>query len=94
MDDLRNIAIPTDPEEALAAVVALRRLADRIERATPRQALHAAALAFRHPATGQELEFRAEWPADLMPALRLAAGSEVVAPQEALTYLQFYERDA
>jgi len=70
-----------------------RALADRIERATPRQALHAAGLAFRHPSSGEELQCRAEWPADLMPALRLAAGSEVVAPQEALTYLQFYERD-
>ncbi len=73
---------------------AARALADRIERATPRQALHAAGLAFRHPASGEELQFRAEWPADLMPALQLAAGSEVVAPHEALTYLQFYERDA
>jgi 23S rRNA pseudouridine1911/1915/1917 synthase len=70
-----------------------RALADRIERATPRQALHAAGLAFRHPTSGEELQFRAEWPADLMPALKLAAGSEIVAPQEALTYLQFYERD-
>ncbi len=39
MNDLRNIAIPTDPEEALAAVVALRRLADRIERGAVRSAL-------------------------------------------------------
>jgi hypothetical protein len=39
MDDLRNIAIPTDPEEALAAVVALRRLADWIERGAVRSAL-------------------------------------------------------
>ncbi|WP_336814351.1 hypothetical protein [Bosea sp. MMO-172] len=39
MGDLRNIAIPTDPEEALAAVVALRRLADRIERGAVRSAL-------------------------------------------------------
>ncbi|KRE04677.1 hypothetical protein ASE61_07060 [Bosea sp. Root670] len=39
MDDLRNIAIPTDPDEALAAVVALRRLADRIERGAVRSAL-------------------------------------------------------
>jgi 23S rRNA pseudouridine1911/1915/1917 synthase len=70
-----------------------RALADRIERATPRQALHAAALAFRHPSTGEPLEFRAEWPADLRPALLLAGGSEVVAPQEALAYLRFYERD-
>jgi uncharacterized protein YidB (DUF937 family) len=32
MVDLHNITVPTDPAEALAAVVALRRLADRIER--------------------------------------------------------------
>lgn len=31
MVDLRSIHIPADPEEALAAVVALRVLADRIE---------------------------------------------------------------
>ncbi|WP_211200367.1 hypothetical protein [Bosea sp. Root670] len=36
---MRNIAIPTDPDEALAAVVALRRLADRIERGAVRSAL-------------------------------------------------------
>ena len=30
----------------------LRREAEALERATPRQALHAAVLAFRHPATG------------------------------------------
>lgn len=39
MEELRNIIIPTDPEEALAAVVALRRLADRIERGAVRSAL-------------------------------------------------------
>ncbi|ODT07709.1 MAG: hypothetical protein ABS58_06020 [Mesorhizobium sp. SCN 65-20] len=39
MDDLRKITIPTDPDEALAAVVALRRLADRIEREAVRSAL-------------------------------------------------------
>ena len=39
MDDLRNIAIPAEPDDALAAVVALRRLADRIERAGVRAAL-------------------------------------------------------
>lgn len=31
MIELRNISIPEDPEEALAAVVALRRLADTME---------------------------------------------------------------
>jgi 23S rRNA pseudouridine1911/1915/1917 synthase len=34
-----------------------------------RQALHAFRLAFRHPATGAELEFRADLPADLRQAL-------------------------
>ncbi len=60
---LRRRGQPADPGRPPG------RLADRIERATPRQALHAAGLAFRHPATGEALEFRAEWPADLMPAL-------------------------
>ena len=32
MVDLHDITVPTDPAEALAAVVALRRLADRLER--------------------------------------------------------------
>ncbi|MFO1104769.1 MAG: hypothetical protein U1E34_01610 [Amaricoccus sp.] len=39
MADLRDLPIPTDPDEALAAVVALRRLADRIERDAVRSAL-------------------------------------------------------
>lgn len=39
MTDLRDIAVPTDPDEALAAVVALRRLADTIEREAVRSAL-------------------------------------------------------
>lgn len=39
MTDLRDISLPTDPDEALAAVVALRRLADRVERETVRSAL-------------------------------------------------------
>jgi len=34
MDDLRSIPSPEDPAEALAAVVSLRRLADRLELAT------------------------------------------------------------
>ncbi len=33
-------------------------------RRVPRQMLHAAALAFRHPATGADLQIRAPWPAD------------------------------
>ena len=70
-----------------------RRLATLVERATPRQALHAAALAFRHPVSGAPLEFRAEWPADLQDALIVAAGEELVAPPEPLSYLRFFNRD-
>jgi 23S rRNA pseudouridine1911/1915/1917 synthase len=73
---------------------AARALAERIERATPRQALHAASLAFRHPESGEALEFQADWPADLMPALRLAADSELVAQDAPLRYLRFFNRDA
>src|SRR6476469_2237040 len=46
-----------------------RRSAEALERVTPRQALHAAALACRHPVSGAPLEFSAEWPRDLWPAL-------------------------
>ena len=70
-----------------------RREAEALERATPRQALHAAGLAFRHPVTGAQLEFRAEWPADLRPGLAMAAGSEVVAHPDPLGYLLFFNRD-
>ena len=38
MTDLSDISLPTDPDQALAAVVALRRLADRIERQAVRSA--------------------------------------------------------
>ena len=34
MEDLRSIPSPEDPADALAAVVALRRLADRLELAS------------------------------------------------------------
>jgi 23S rRNA pseudouridine1911/1915/1917 synthase len=72
---------------------AARRDAEALERATPRQALHAAGLAFRHPATGEPLEFQAEWPADLGGALLAAGGREVVAHPEPLSYLLFHNRD-
>jgi 23S rRNA pseudouridine1911/1915/1917 synthase len=70
-----------------------RRAADRIERATPRQALHAAALAFRHPVSGAPLEFASEWPLDLHPALIAAGGQELVARPDPLGYLRFFNRD-
>ncbi len=72
---------------------AARRDAEALERATPRQALHAAGLAFRHPATGEPMEFRAEWPLDLREALVTAGGSEIVAHPNPLSYLLFYNRD-
>jgi 23S rRNA pseudouridine1911/1915/1917 synthase len=70
-----------------------RRAAEALELATPRQALHAAGLAFRHPATGEEMEFRSEWPVDLRESLLIAGGSEVVAHPDPLSYLLFYNRD-
>jgi 23S rRNA pseudouridine1911/1915/1917 synthase len=70
-----------------------RRAAETLERATPRQALHAAALAFRHPATGEPLDFHSEWPSDLRPALLALGGEELVARPEPLGYLLFFNRD-
>jgi 23S rRNA pseudouridine1911/1915/1917 synthase len=72
---------------------AQRRSAEQLERATPRQALHAAALAFRHPVSGAPLEFTSEWPQDLWPALVAAGGEELVARSEPLSYLLFFNRD-
>ncbi len=70
-----------------------RPLADQLELATPRQALHAALLAFRHPVTGERLAFESEWPADLRSALAVAGGKEIVAQSEVLRYLLFFNRD-
>jgi 23S rRNA pseudouridine1911/1915/1917 synthase len=70
-----------------------RRAAEALERATPRQALHAAALAFRHPATGEPLEFHSDWPADLRPALVALGGEDLVARPDPLSYLRFFNRD-
>jgi 23S rRNA pseudouridine1911/1915/1917 synthase len=70
-----------------------RRAAEALEQATPRQALHAAALAFRHPATGEPLEFRSDWPADLRPALFALGGEDLVARPDPLGYLLFFNRD-
>jgi 23S rRNA pseudouridine1911/1915/1917 synthase len=70
-----------------------RRSAELLARATPRQALHAAALAFRHPVSGAPLEFHSEWPDDLRPALIAVGGEEMVAQPEPLSYLRFFNRD-
>lgn len=72
---------------------AQRRTAEQLEQATPRQALHAAALAFRHPVSGAPLEFTSEWPLDLRPALVVVGGEELVARSEPLSYLLFFNRD-
>ena len=57
---------------------AARREAEALERVTPRQALHAAGLAFRHPATGDPMEFRAEWPSDLRESLLWWGGGKLL----------------
>lgn len=70
---------------------AARAAAVRLERNTPRQALHAAELAFRHPASGAPLTFRSDWPADLRPALVEASlGGISVAESRPLQYLRFF----
>jgi 23S rRNA pseudouridine1911/1915/1917 synthase len=67
----------------------------RLAGVTPRQALHAAELRFRHPETGQRLVFRSEWPADLGAALEAARGPDVqVAPAPGLTYFGFFKYGA
>ena len=72
---------------------AARRSAEMLDRVATRQALHAAALAFRHPVSGAPLEFHSEWPEDLRPALVAAGGEELVARAEPLSYLRFFNRD-
>ncbi len=69
-----------------------RAQAEALERAAPRQALHAAWLAFRHPVSGVPLDFRSEWPADLRPALAAAGGTDLVARPDPLAYLLFFNR--
>jgi 23S rRNA pseudouridine1911/1915/1917 synthase len=71
---------------------AARSRAEALERLAPRQALHAAYLAFRHPMTGSEVEFESDWPADLKPLLALAAGDFApVAGTGWLRYLGFFK---
>ncbi len=69
-----------------------RARAEALERLAPRQALHAAYLRFRHPVTGERLEFEAPWPGDLKPLLVAAAGTpDAVADSNPLRYLRFFE---
>jgi 23S rRNA pseudouridine1911/1915/1917 synthase len=73
---------------------ASRTLAERLEKTVPRQALHAAVLRFPHPATGQVVSFRSEWPEDLAgPATMLQLVASHVDPSRWLTYLGFFRAD-
>ncbi|MFQ6044861.1 MAG: RluA family pseudouridine synthase [Gemmatimonadales bacterium] len=66
-----------------------------VEKAAPRQALHAAVLRIPHPTTGELREFRSEWPLDLVPALVQASGDRTLLDRpHRLEYLRFFERDA
>ncbi len=77
---LVEVRLVTGKRNQIRLQAALRRhplVGERIYRsaaapdvAFPRQALHAARLAFRHPATGARLEFSAPLPADLRQLLR------------------------
>ncbi len=65
--------------------------AEEVERAVSRQALHAAVLRFAHPATGETMEFRADWPEDLRPCLALASGEpSLLAGVPTLDYFRFF----
>jgi 23S rRNA pseudouridine1911/1915/1917 synthase len=69
-----------------------RTLAERVDRVAPRQALHSALLRFRHPASGQRLAFRSEWPADLAEPMRMLQPiAAQVDPSGWLTYLGFFK---
>src|SRR5690606_4029751 len=71
-----------------------QRQARRLERLTPRQALHAAVLAFRHPISGEPMRFRSPWPADLLPLFLGAREAETTAePAVSLSALGFDARD-
>lgn len=62
-----------------------------LEALAPRQALHAALLAFRHPISGVPLELRSAWPTDLWPLLQKATGEDLPDDREnALTALGFF----
>ncbi len=76
-----------------------RREAQRLEQLAPRQALHAAMLAFRHPISGEPIRVSAAWPEDLWPLLQAALGADTPLgkrPEDregALVALGFRDRD-
>jgi 23S rRNA pseudouridine1911/1915/1917 synthase len=72
-----------------------RQVAERLEGRAPRQALHAALLAFDHPITGVRLVLKSEWPDDLAAVLAEAAGDpNLLAERNPLQYLGFALSDA
>jgi 23S rRNA pseudouridine1911/1915/1917 synthase len=72
-----------------------RAEARRLEALAPRQALHAALLAFRHPVSGTPLRLTSPWPADLWPLLDAAAGAGALPGREdALAAMGFFGADA
>ena len=71
-----------------------RLQARNLEALAPRQALHAALLAFRHPISGTPLRLTSPWPADLWPLLEAAAGPGALASREvALDSMGFFGAD-
>jgi 23S rRNA pseudouridine1911/1915/1917 synthase len=71
-----------------------RTEAERLEGLAPRQMLHAAALSFAHPVSGEPLALKSEWPDDLRPALAEAAGdASLLAQPNPLQYLGFFASD-
>ena len=68
--------------------------AERLEALAPRQLLHAAALSFAHPVTGEPIALTSDWPDDLRPALAEAAGDATLLAQvKPLQYLGFFASD-
>jgi len=61
-----------------------------VEKVAPRQALHAAELRFEHPITGESCRFRADWPQDLRPLVKVAGNdANLLDRDNVLEYLGF-----
>jgi 23S rRNA pseudouridine1911/1915/1917 synthase len=61
-----------------------------IDKATPRQALHAAELRFQHPVTGEYCRFQSDWPHDLAALIRVASDDpDLLDRANVLEYLGF-----
>ena len=71
-----------------------RSAARRLETLAPRQALHAALLAFRHPITNDAVRVASPWPDDLWPLLTAALGADTLPDRRlVLGELGFFARD-